>query len=131
MENFAFYDTLLKPSWSPPAELFGQVWTVLYILIAISFAYVAYAYRHRRISFRVLLPFLLNLGFNLSFTPIQFGLESNVLAALDIILVWGTLLWALFAIFPHARWVVYVNIPYFLWVSFAAALQFTITYLNW
>jgi benzodiazapine receptor len=79
------------------------------------------------------LPFALNLVFNFAFSPIQFGLKNNVLAALDILLVFGTLLWAFIALWnssPDLRWVVYANIPYLLWVSFATALQFTITYLN-
>jgi len=77
------------------------------------------------------LPFALNLIFNVAFTPLQFGLENNLLAAIDIILVLVTLGWALYAIYPYAAWVTYVNIPYFVWVSFATVLQLSITYLNW
>lgn len=62
--------------------------------------------------------------------PIQFGLKNDLLASLDILLVLGTLIWALFVIWPHLRWVVYANIPYLLWVLFATVLQLTITYLN-
>jgi len=79
------------------------------------------------------LPFALNLIFNFAFTPLQFGLKNNLLAAIDILLVLGTLIWALYAIWhasPEIRWVVYVNIPYLLWVTFATCLQLTITYLN-
>ena len=79
------------------------------------------------------LPFTLNLIFNFAFTPLQFGLKNNLLAAIDILLVLGTLIWALYAIWhasPEIRWVVYVNIPYLLWVTFATCLQLTITYLN-
>jgi tryptophan-rich sensory protein len=79
----------------------------------------------------VALPFVLNLFFNAAFTPLQFGLQNNLLASLDIALVLGTLLWALIVIYPYAAVVTYVNIPYFLWVLFATILQFTITYLNW
>ena len=52
---------------------------------------------------------------------------------LMIILVLGTLVWALMAVWhaaPSLRWVVYANIPYLLWVSFATVLQLTVTYLN-
>jgi len=73
----------------------------------------------------------LNLVFNFAFTPLQFGLKNNFLAAADILLVLATLLWALIAIWPQARWIVYVNIPYLLWVGFATVLQLTVTYLNW
>lgn len=81
----------------------------------------------------VALPFALNLFFNFIFTPIQFGLKNNLLAAVDIILVVGTLVWALYSIWhasPELRWVVYVNIPYLLWGTFATCLQLTVTYLN-
>lgn len=78
----------------------------------------------------VLLPFILNLVFNFAFTPLQFGLQNNLLASIDILLVLGTIVWAGFVIYPYFPWVVYVNIPYLLWVSFASVLQLTITYLN-
>jgi tryptophan-rich sensory protein len=84
----------------------------------------------KKVSFIVILPFILNLIFNFAFTPLQFGLKNNLLAAVDVILVLGTLIWAIIAIYPHARWVAYIQIPYLLWVSFATVLQLTITYLN-
>jgi tryptophan-rich sensory protein len=52
------------------------------------------------------------------------------MAAGDVILVFGTLIWAIIAIYPHAHWVAYIQIPYLLWVSFATVLQLTISYLN-
>jgi benzodiazapine receptor len=124
------YQILIKPEWAPPAWLFGPVWTILYILIALSFGYVLYQYSKGKIKFIVLLPFLLNILFNVLFTPIQFGLKNLPLAAIDILLTLGTLLWALIVIFPKYRWVTYINIPYFLWVCFATVLQLTVTYLN-
>lgn len=130
MESYEWYQQLSKPLWAPPAWLFGPVWTVLYILIAISFGYVFSLFLKRKISFLIALPFLLNLIFNFSFTPIQFGLKNNFLATVDIVLVLLTLIWALGVIWKHARWVVYANIPYLLWVSFATVLQVTITVIN-
>ncbi|MFZ1626226.1 MAG: TspO/MBR family protein [Candidatus Moraniibacteriota bacterium] len=125
-----WYASLIKPTWAPPEWLFGPAWTVLYVIIAISFAYVGIRYWKGQIGFMVLLPFILNLVFNLAFTPIQFGLRNNWLAAIDIILVWVTLVWALAAIRSHIPWVAYANLPYFLWVSFASVLQISITWLN-
>lgn len=124
------YAALIKPAWAPPSWVFGPVWTVLYALIIVSFGAVFYRALRGELPRMVALPFVLNLIFNLAFTPLQFGLENNVLASLDIVFVWATLLWAGAAIWRHMRWVVYVNVPYFLWVSFATALQLTITYLN-
>jgi len=124
------YAEIIRPDWAPPAWLFGPVWTVLYIIIAISFGIVFYRAIKGNIPKRVALPFALNLVFNFAFTPLQFGLQNNILASIDIVLVVITLVWALIAVWPHIRWVTYVNIPYLLWGVFASVLQLTITYLN-
>ncbi|MFH1161985.1 MAG: TspO/MBR family protein [Candidatus Jorgensenbacteria bacterium] len=130
MNNFTSYQELIKPAWSPPAYLFGPVWTFLYVLIVVSFGKVFVMAWRKEIVLLVALPFVLNLIFNLAFTPIQFGLKNNYLAAIDILLVLGTLIWAMVAIWPHAHWITYIQIPYLLWVSFATVLQLTITFLN-
>jgi tryptophan-rich sensory protein len=130
METAQWYQNLIRPDWAPPAWLFGPVWTVLYIIIGISYGYVVYLFTKKRIPFLVVVPFLLNLIFNIAFSPIQFGLQNNVLALIDIVLVDITLIWALFAIYKHARWVALVNVPYLLWCLFATILQITITILN-
>ncbi len=130
MNSYNWYSQLTKPSWAPPSWLFGPVWTVLYIIIALSFGKVFLMAWRKEIAFMVALPFILNLLFNFIFTPIQFGLKNNYLAALDILLVLGTLIWAMIAIYPHARYLSYAQIPYLLWVCFATVLQLNVTYLN-
>jgi tryptophan-rich sensory protein len=129
-QAYNWYSTLIKPFFAPPSWLFGPVWTVLYILIAISYGYVGYLFFTKKIPFIVVLPFILNLIFNFIFTPIQFGLQNNLLASVDIVLVVGTLVWALIAIFPYVKWVAFLNFPYLLWGAFATVLQLTITWLN-
>ncbi len=126
-----WYQTLIKPTWAPPSWIFGPVWTLLYIIIAGSYGYVAYLFFTKKIPFIVLLPFVLNLIFNALFTPLQFTLQNNVLAMVDIFLVLGTLIWALVGIYKYVPWVTYVNIPYVAWVCFATVLQVTVTVLNW
>lgn len=130
MNTYNWYSQLIKPSWSPPSWIFGPVWTFLYVFIAISFGKVFLMGWKKEIGFIVVLPFILNLIFNFAFTPLQFGLKNNLLAAFDILLVLGTLIWAMVAIYPHMRWITYIQIPYLLWVSFATVLQLTITYMN-
>ncbi|OJI08722.1 MAG: TspO protein [Candidatus Vogelbacteria bacterium CG10_big_fil_rev_8_21_14_0_10_49_38] len=133
MNTSNWYSQLIKPFWSPPAWLFGPVWSVLYAIIAVSFGTVFYKAFTNQIPWIVVLLFALNLLFNFAFTPIQFGLKNNLLASLDIILVVVTLVWALYAVWnnvPELRWVVYANIPYLLWGTFATVLQLTITFLN-
>lgn len=87
-------------------------------------------YFKKQIPFTIVLPFILNIIFNLIFTPIQFGLKNNYLALLDVILVLITLIWGMKSIFIYSRWISFLNIPYLVWVSFATILQATITYLN-
>jgi len=130
VNTYTSYQELIKPSWAPPSWLFGPAWTVLYILIAVSFGKVFLMAFKREIVFMVALPFVLNLIFNLVFTPIQFGLKNNLFAAIDILLVLGTLIWAIHSIWPHNRMIAYMQIPYLLWVSFATVLQLTVTYMN-
>ncbi len=125
-----WYQQLVRPTWAPPSWIFGPVWTILYAIIAGTYGYVGYLFFTKRIPFLVLLPFLLNLIFNAAFTPLQFGLKSNILAMVDILLVLGTLVWALVAIFPHVKWVAYANLPYLAWVCFATVLQITVTWMN-
>ncbi len=130
MNEYNWYAQLIKPEWAPPAWLFGPVWTVLYVIIAITFITVVVIVWKKKRPKSMLWPFMLNLVFNFSFTPLQFGLQNNFLAAIDILLVLGTLVWTMYAVWPKARWITYALIPYLLWVSFASVLQLTITYLN-
>ena len=133
MNTYNWYSQLLKPTWAPPSWVFGPVWTVLYVIIAVTYCTVFYRAFTGIISWLVALPFVLNLIFNFAFTPIQFWLKNNLLATLDILLVVGTLIWALIAVWqasPDFRWVVYANIPYLFWGLFATILQISITYLN-
>lgn len=129
-QSYLWYATLMKPTWAPPSWLFGPVWSVLYILIAISFGSVFRMAFLKQIPLVVVLPFVLNLVFNIAFTPIQFGLKNLPLAALDVLLVLITLIWAMVAIYPYAKWIMWMQVPYVLWVSFATILQLTVTYLN-
>lgn len=126
----SWYSQLIKPEWAPPSWLFGPVWSVLYTIIFITFGWVFYQIFKGNIPKNVALPFVINLVSNALFTPLQFGLQNNVLAFIDILIVLGSIGWFMKAIWPHAKWVVYANIPYLLWVSFATCLQGTITFLN-
>lgn len=130
MNTYEWYAQLKKPSFAPPSSVFGPVWTVLYAIIFLTFGYVFYMFLKKQINFWVLLPFILNLIFNLIYTPIQFGLKNNFLALIDIFLVLITLVIAIYMIYPYSKWVAGLQLPYLLWVSFATILQLSITWLN-
>jgi translocator protein len=123
------YVNYIKPTWAPPAWVFGPVWSFLYVLIAISFGYVFYKYFTKKIGWNTALPFALNLVFNLAYTPIMFRLGDILLATVDILLVLATLIWMMI-VARKKTWIVYMNIPYLLWVVFATLLQLSILYLN-
>jgi len=130
MDSSSWYLKLKKPRWAPPASLFGPVWSVLYLIIFVSFGFVFYGAAGSTIPWLVAVPFALNLVFNFSFTYFQFGLRNNQLASVDILLVLITLIWALIVVWPYLSWVSFINLPYLAWVLFATALQLTITHLN-
>lgn len=130
MDSYKWYSKLKKPTWAPPSWLFGPVWTFLYILIVISFGKVFLMAFQGQIPIFITIPFILNIIFNISFTPLQFGLRNNYLAAIDIFFVFITLVWAMILIYPIEPWIAFIQIPYLLWVSFASVLQFTVTYMN-
>jgi len=131
MDQYSLYQEFIKPSWAPPAWLFSPVWLFLYALIIISFGTVFYKVYKKKLPKIVAIPFALNIIFNIAFTNIQFGLQNNILAAIDILLVLGTIVWMMVVIYPKVRWIFYAQIPYLVWVAFATVLQLTITYLNW
>lgn len=124
------YQNYIQPVWAPPSWLFGPVWSMLYTIIFITFGWVFYKVFKGEIPKIVALPFALNLIFNAAFTPLQFGLQNNLLAAIDIVLVLITILWFMGAIWKHNKWIAIANLPYLAWVSFATVLQITITVLN-
>lgn len=130
MPAYEWYGQLLKPAWAPAPPVFGIAWSIIYPLIAISFGFVFWKAIKKAIPAKVALPFALNLIFNLIFTPIQFGLRNNWLAALDIAAVVITLVWAMKAVFSHYKWVTFMQIPYLGWGLFATVLQFSVTWLN-
>lgn len=126
-----WYESLVKPSWTPEPATIGLMWQILYPIILISFGFVLVQAIRRKVPWKVTLPFAINIAANLAFTPIQFGLRSLLLAAVDILVVWATIIWIMFAIWRHYRWVAIAQVPYLVWVSIATVLQLSISWSNW
>ena len=108
-----------------------MIWQILYPVILLTFGFVFVQAFRGKVTWLIALPFIINLIANLIFTPIQFGLRNLPLAAVDIVVVWGTILWCIVAIWPHYKWVSLAQVPYLIWVSIATVLQLTITVWNW
>jgi len=130
MNEPKIYETWTQPFFAPPSWVFGPVWSVLYVLITASYGWVFYKVFQGDLPKIVAVPLVINLVANLSFTPVQFGLQNLPLASLVILIVFGTIVWSMWAMWPYEKMFVYAQIPYLLWVSFATVLQMSITYLN-
>jgi benzodiazapine receptor len=126
-----WYNSLAKPTWTPAPATIGLIWQILYPIIALTFGFVFVQACWAKLPWRAALPFAINLVANLLFTPIQFGMRSLPLASVDILVVWGTIIWMAVAIWRHYRWVAVAQGPYFVWVSLATVLQLSITAMNW
>src|SRR3954469_25933893 len=100
-----WYNSLAKPSWTPPPAPIGLIWQILYPIIIVTFGFVFVQAARRKVPWFVALPFVINLVANLIFTPIQFGMRNLPLASLDILVVLGTIVWMIVAVWPHYRWV--------------------------
>ncbi len=126
-----WYNSLAKPAWTPAPSTISLIWTILYPIILVSFSFIFVQSFRGKVGWKVALPFAINLIANLLFMPIFAGLRSVPLAAVDILIVWATILWCLIAVWPHYRWVAVAQVPYFVWVSIATLIQVSITGMNW
>ncbi len=130
MTWMAWYNSLMKPSWTPAPATISLIWTLLYPIILVSFGFIFVQAFRRIVGWKVAVPFALNLVANLLFMPIFAGLRNVPLACLDILIVWATIIWCVVAVWPVYRWVAVAQVPYFVWVSIATAIQVSITAMN-
>ncbi len=121
-----WYPTLVKPSWQPPSWLFGPVWTVLYIMMAIA-AWLVWRVGNAGAA---LVLFGGQLLLNLAWSFLFFGARSPGLALLDIGALWLTIAATIFAFALKSRIAAFLMVPYLCWVSFATALNGAIWTLN-
>lgn len=125
-----WYAGLKKPSFSPPNWIFGPAWITLYLLMAVS-AYLVWQKGLKHAGVRAALAaFVVQLLLNALWSPAFFGLRSPLAGAVVIVILWLaiTLTMLLFwKLSPPAAWLM---LPYLLWVSYAAALNLSIYFLN-
>jgi translocator protein len=128
--NYQWFETLLKPTWNPPGYLFGPVWSILYLLMGISFWLIWKANISDTIKIRAASIFVLQLIFNFCWSLLFFKYHSPFYALIDIVLMIVSITITMFTFSSINRKAVYLLIPYILWVSFAALLNFNIWILN-
>ncbi len=124
-----WYQTLNAPSFNPPGWIFGPVWTTLYIIMGISL-YLVLIKPDSALRTTAIRVFFLQLTLNFLWSFFFFYFRNIGLALVDILLMWGSIVWMIMLfrrIHPAAG---YMNIPYLLWVSFATALNGAYLFLN-
>ncbi len=124
-----WYATLAKPEFSPPNWVFAPVWITLYTLMGISL-YLVWKEKGRQNVTPALLVFSAQLVLNAVWSIIFFGLQSPFYAFIIIVLLWVLIAGTIYFFYPVSKKAAYLLIPYILWVSFAAVLNYYIFALN-
>ena len=126
-----WYNSLVKPGWTPSPATIGLIWRILYPIILVTFGFVSVQAFRGKVPWWVAVPFAINLVANVIFMPILAGLRHLPLASIDILVVWTTIIGTMVVIWKQYKWVAVAQVPYFVWVSIATVLQLSITWMNW
>lgn len=129
-EITTWYATLQKPSFNPPNYLFGPVWTILYIMMAISFWLIWKSDASESLKNKAILLFGIQLILNFFWSIIFFRFHQLGFAFAEIIAMWVFILLSILAFYPVSKPAAIMLIPYLCWVSFATVLNFSIWRLN-
>ncbi len=129
--NMNIYDKIISPPLSPPGILFPIVWTVLYTLMGISSALVYVKGKEEDIDTSSALGiYLIQLAVNFFWSIIFFNLQAYLFAFIWIILLWILIITMIKRFYEISPLAAYLQIPYLLWVTFAAYLNLAIYILN-
>jgi tryptophan-rich sensory protein len=123
----SWYRTIAKPSWTPPDWLFGPVWTLLYIMMAVA-AWLVWKTKDRIGPAMAL--FAVQLALNLAWSFLFFGARSPGLAFIELVMLWVAVLLTMLAFFGRSTAAGLLFVPYLAWVSFAGALNLAIWAMN-
>lgn len=124
-----FYGQLEQPAWSPPAWVFGPVWTALYALMAIS-AWLVWRSGGLRANRTAFVLFFVQLGLNALWSWLFFAWHLGAVALIEVLVLWAFILATLLAFRRVNAAAGYLLLPYLLWVGFAAVLNFTLWRMN-
>jgi benzodiazapine receptor len=122
-----WYRTIAKPTWTPPDYVFGPVWTLLYIMMAVAAWLVWQTGEQVRPA---LILFFIQLALNLLWTLLFFAARSPGLALIEVAFLWLGVLLTMMAFFARSRAAGWLFVPYLAWVSFAAVLNAAIWMMN-
>lgn len=124
-----WYQGLIKPPFNPPAWLFGPVWTLLYLMMAVAAwrVWCDGSFKEHRIALSL---FVAQLAANGLWSALFFGLHRMDLALADLVLLWILIVLTTLRFFRTSRLAGYLMLPYLAWVSFAGVLNASLLSLN-
>jgi translocator protein len=124
-----WYAALRKPSWNPPNWVFGPVWSLLYLMMAVA-AWLVWRTAGWPGARPALGLFAVQLVLNIGWSVVFFGLHRPGWAFAEIVLLWGAILATLLLFRPISPSAALLLVPYLAWVTFAGLLNFTVWRLN-
>jgi translocator protein len=125
-----WYQALNKPSFSPPNYVFGPIWTTLYALMGVSIFLILEKKIKGKEKNNLIFLFSLQLLLNFLWSVIFFGFHFPLLAFLDIVFLWVSILFLIIKFWKVSKPASYLLMPYLLWVSIASVLNAAIVVLN-
>jgi tryptophan-rich sensory protein len=126
----SWYESLEKPGFTPPDWVFAPMWTTLFILMGIALYLVWQSGTERREVQVALVVFGVQFALNILWSFLFFGLESPLLGLVDIVLLWIMIAATIVLFYQIRKSAAFLLIPYIVWVSIAAALNYSIYILN-
>lgn len=124
-----FYQQLSRPDWDPPPSVFGPVWTILYLLMAIA-AWLVWRDRGFARAGGALGLYLVQLAANALWTWLFFAWQMGSMAFLEILVLWVLIFATIVAFWRIRRSAGLLMLPYLAWVTFAAMLTYSIWQRN-
>lgn len=125
----SYYYSLDLPPFAPPSWIFGPMWTVLYILMGMALYFLTQM-DERKLKRKLLTLFVIQFICNFLWSALFFNLQSNFIAAVDITILVIVLTILLYHLWLHFCLVMWLLVPYYLWVLFATLLNYSIYFLN-
>lgn len=120
------YTALAQPDWAPPPAVFGPVWTVLYLMIGLA-GFLIWRQKERGHALKM---WGVQMALNVVWTPLFFLAGERGWALVDIVVLLGLIAACMAAFYRLDKRATYLFFPYFLWVMFASALNYSIWSLN-
>jgi len=124
-----WYATLNRPFFNPPNWVFVPVWTTIYLLLGVSLYYV-WKQEPSQNRKKALIVFVIQMVLNFAWTFIFFHFHLFLLALIEIVVMWFSILFMILRFYKVKPMSAYINIPYLLWVSYAVVLTVSFYYLN-